>query len=587
MYEREATIDAVFVRRAQERPAAIAVLGARGERLTYAELDRTASRVANFLCSRGIRQGDRVGVAFERSLDLPAVLLGILRAGAAYVPLDPSYPSGRLQALIEDAGVAAIVGSGAAVPAAGRPVIEASAATGHADDRRPADPGDGGSLAYVMYTSGSTGHPKGVAVEQRGVTRLVCATDYVAIGEADTFLHLAPLAFDASTFEIWAPLLNGACLAIAAPGVLGVDEIAAAVARHGVTTLWLTASIFNEFVDAGRPVPQTLRQLLVGGDVVSPEHARRFIAANPACRLINGYGPTENTTFSCCYPIPSADAIADTVPIGKPIRHTTAHVLDDDMRPVEDGAVGELYVGGDGVARGYLNLPAQTAERFIPDPSATHPGARLFRTGDRVRRRADGVLEFCGRADGQVKVRGFRIELGEIEAALRAQAAVRDAAVTVGEIAGYKEIVGHIVIEPDVLYDERALRANLAETLPAFMLPNRIATYDALPRNPSGKLDRGALERSRPRVAPAAPRFGRGAHTELERTIGGIWRELLGCDGALDQNFFDAGGDSLRLLAMRARLQQRLNVDLSVTDLFEQSTIRKLASFVSQAQARA
>jgi len=584
MYEREATIDAVFARRAQERPAAIAVLGPRGERLTYAELDRTASRVANLLASRGVRPGSTVGIAFERSLDLPAVLIGILRAGAAYVPLDLSYPARRLDAMVEDAGVVAIVTRGAGVPAAACPVIAAGDATGYSDDRRPAPVGDGGSLAYIMYTSGSTGRPKGVAVEQRGVTRLVCGTDYVAIGEADRFLHLAPLAFDASTFEIWAPLLNGGILAIAEPGVLGCDEIAATVARHEVTTLWLTASIFGEFVDSGRRAG-TLRQLLVGGDVVSPAHARRFIAANPACTLINGYGPTENTTFSCCYAIPSADAIVDAVPIGRPIAHTTAHVLDDDMRPVPDGVIGELYVGGDGVARGYLNLPAQTAERFIPDPSGAHAGARLFRTGDRVRRRADGVLEFCGRADGQVKVRGFRIELGVIEAALRAHRAVRDAAVTVGEYAGYKEIVGHIVTNPDVSYDERVLRADLAETLPAFMLPNRIAVHGALPRNPSGKLDRAALER--PRAAAPAPRFGRGDNTELERTIGGIWRDLLGCDGALDQNFFDAGGDSLRLLAMRTRLQQRLNVELSVTDLFEQSTIRKLASFLSQVQARA
>ncbi len=321
---------------------------------------------------------------------------------------------------------------------------------------------------------------------------------------------------------------------------------------------------------------------------MSPAHAQRFLAAVPACTLINGYGPTENTTFSCCYRIPSAAAIADGVPVGAPIAHSSAYLLDDDMRPVEAGAIGELYVGGDGVARGYLNLPAETAERFVPDPFAASAGARMFRTGDLARRRPDGVIEFRGRADGQVKVRGFRIELGEIEVALRAHPTVGDAAAATDERAGYKEIVAFVVTKPDARFDERALRAHLAETLPIYMLPNRIEVREALPRNPSGKLDRAALRVERPRAAAPAPRFVRGGTTaELERTIGSIWRELLGSEGAPDQNFFDAGGDSLRLLAMRARLQQRLNVELSVADLFEQSTIRKLASFVSRAQARA
>ena len=588
MYDRDATIDATFARRAQERPSAIAVSGPRGEALTYAQLDRTANRVANYLLYRGIGPGSAVGVAFERSLELPALLLGILRAGSAYVPLDESYPARRLTAMADDAGVALIVARDAAAPGLGRPVVPVATLAAHPDERRPAPAGDGGSLAYVMYTSGSTGRPKGVAVEQRGVTRLVCDTDYVAIGPDDTFLQLAPLAFDASTFEIWAPLLNGARLAIADPGMHGVEEIAAIAGRHGVTTMWLTASIFHALVDAGSTVPPGLRQLLVGGDVVSPAHAQRFLAAVPACTLINGYGPTENTTFSCCYRIPSAAAIADGVPVGAPIAHSSAYLLDDDMRPVEAGAIGELYVGGDGVARGYLNLPAETAERFVPDPFAASAGARMFRTGDLARRRPDGVIEFRGRADGQVKVRGFRIELGEIEVALRAHPTVGDAAAATDERAGYKEIVAFVVTKPDARFDERALRAHLAETLPIYMLPNRIEVREALPRNPSGKLDRAALRVERPRAAAPAPRFVRGGTTaELERTIGSIWRELLGSEGAPDQNFFDAGGDSLRLLAMRARLQQRLNVELSVADLFEQSTIRKLASFVSRAQARA
>ncbi|HTV72441.1 MAG TPA: amino acid adenylation domain-containing protein, partial [Candidatus Acidoferrales bacterium] len=418
-YEREATVDTVFSQRAAESPAAIAVRSDE-ECLSYAELETASNRVASYLRSAGLRPGSTAGVALERCAQLPAVLLGILKGGAAYVPLDPSYPADRLTFMASDAAVTLVVTDRRRGPLAAFtvPQVDVTAALGAPDDRRPAPAAGPESLAYIIYTSGSTGRPKGVAVEHRNVLRLVRGSDYVSVLTGDVFLQFAPLAFDASTFELWAPLLNGASLAVPKPGLFTMEELAEIVDHFGVTTLWLTAPVFARLVDAPAARPRSLQTLLTGGDVVSPHHARRFFEAFPHCRLINGYGPTENTTFSCCYVMTSAADVGESVPIGRPIANSSAYVVDADLTPVGIGETGELCVGGDGVARGYVNLPELTAERFVRDPIAGDGVARLYRTGDRARWRADGVLEFLGRLDDQVKVRGFRIELGEIEAAL-------------------------------------------------------------------------------------------------------------------------------------------------------------------------
>ena len=377
------------------------------------------------------------------------------------------------------------------------------------------------------------------------------------------------------------PLLNGARLAVPRPGLLSTVELAEAIDRFGVTTMFLTTALFNRFVDDPAARPTALRQLLTGGEVASAQHMRRFLEAFPACRLTAVYGPTENTTFSTWCDVTLA-RIAEPVPIGKPIANSTAFVLDERMRPVEAGEPGELYLGGDGVGCGYLNVADAATTPFIANPFSEDPSARLFRSGDRVRWRADGMLDFLGRNDHQVKVRGFRVELGEIELALVADDAVREAAVVLVDRDGESQLVAHVVPAEGPL-DHRALRARLGLTLPAFAVPHRIVERAALPLTPGGKVDRTLLA-----TAPlpiAAPRFGErdGRGVGLERAVGAIWSELLGRECELDENFFDAGGDSLRLLAMQQRLAERLDANVSVNDLLEWTTIRKIAAHVARA----
>ena len=358
-YERTATIDEVFSRRVRERPQSTAVLSADGA-MTYEQLDRAAGRIANHLIARGVRPGECVGIAFERALELPPALLGILRAGAAYVPLDPTYPAVRLRSMIEDASVRFALTNGTALPPSGAVAIEVRNAMAGADEPDRPVTGDAASLAYVMCTSGSTGRPKAVGIEQRGVLRLVRGQDYVTIEPGDRFLQFAPLAFDASTFEIWGPLLNGARLAIPRPGLLDIDDLCQAIERFGVTKMFLTTALFQRLVDAPAASIGSLQHLLTGGEIASPVHVARFAKRFAHCRLSAVYGPTENTTFSTwCDIDPYADA---SVPLGKPIANSSAFVLDEALQPLPVGAVGELCVQGATASR--------AATSTFPDLSA-------------------------------------------------------------------------------------------------------------------------------------------------------------------------------------------------------------------------
>jgi amino acid adenylation domain-containing protein len=588
-YEREASIDEVFTRRAAESPASIALAGD-GFATTYAELESESNRIANHLRASGVRAGATVGIEPERSRHLPAALLGILKAGAAYVPLDPAYPRERLASMIEDARLFSILATSdrARFAETGTAhVLHVADARAASDERPAAYANPAAALAYVSYTSGSSGRPKGVAVEHRGVVRLVRSADYVDLAPADIILHHSPLSFDASTFEIWGALLNGARLALPTPGLQAPEDLAATIERLGVTTIFLTTALFVRFVDAVNELPASLRCVLTGGEVCSAPHARRFLERFPDCRLVHVYGPTENTTFSTARTLVPDDVAATNVPIGRPIANSSAYVLDAHLEPVVPGEPGELCVGGDGVARGYLNAPELTRERFVPDRFAGDPAARLYRTGDRARFRADGSLEFLGRSDRQVKVRGHRVEPGEIEAALTRHPNVGEAAVVVVERGAEKELVAHVVPSRGSSLNESELRAHLKELLPAYTLPHKIILRAHLPLGPTGKIDRHELARAAlPATIPAkaaTPRFSRDPEARgLERAIAAIWRDALGSetDPGLDENFFDAGGDSLRLLSVRKNLNRSLGVSLSATDLFEQTTIRKLVAFV-------
>jgi len=580
------SIPEVFEQAASEFGENVA-LSFEGVTSTYSELNRRANRIARVLQSRGIGRDDLVGMCVERSLDMIAATLGILKAGGAYLPLEPEYPEARLRLMIEESqALVTIVQDDvwnrlpAGTPNAIRlselvALAEAESAEDLHADLSATD------LAYVMYTSGSTGIPKGVCVEHRNVLRLVCGTSYAHFGPEEVFLQYAPISFDASTFEIWGALLHGAKLAIAPPGLGSVETLGSILQTERVTTLWLTAGLFHHVVEDGLEHLAGVRQLLAGGDVLSPRHVRRVLERFPDICVINGYGPTECTTFTCCHPMRTVEEVEDPVPVGRPIANTTAYVLDRDMQPVAIGQEGELYVGGNGVARGYLNRPELTAERFLPDPFTERPGARMYRTGDQVRSLPDGTIMFLGRKDRQVKIRGFRVELDEIESALRECTGVGQAAVVaIGSEVHDTRLAAFVTARGDRSLDTGDIEEELRRRLPAHMVPGSWTRLDSMPLTSNGKVDRAALpEPVRDECAEYAP-----PASEPEALIAGMWQEILGVKrvGRTD-SFFALGGHSLAAMRLACRVRDTFGVHLSVGTIFECHTIEDLAEAVEEA----
>lgn len=585
------TLYAAFVAAVQRYPDRVAVIGD-SETLSYAQLAARAEAVSSWLVARGIGRGDTVGLFVHRSSYAVAAILGILRTGAAYLPLDPGYPRKLLQYIHEDCKPAALLvqdslwtedrfWSGEALRLS--VLSEPPKGTGVAPIPAEGGPDD---PAYVMYTSGSTGRPKGVLVPHRAVLRLVLDTDFATLGPDETLLQMAPLSFDASTFEIWGAILNGGKLAVVSEPYPSLDDIAAAIAKYQVTTLWLTAGLFHLMVDNNLAGLKPLRQLLAGGDVLSPPHVARALRALPGCRLINGYGPTENTTFSCCYTVPRDYDGTTALPIGKPIRQTEALILDESLQPVAVGTEGELYVGGAGVALGYLNRPELTAERFIQ-----HGDSLVYRTGDRVRMRADGNIEFLGRQDRQVKINGKRVELDEIEARLRATGLIQDAAVVCPPGAvGHRSIIAFVTAKGEL--DIETLRGVLREDLPDYMIPAKITQLESFPLSPTGKVDRTQLAEPSRAAAPEEHR-GRAPINATEAALREIWRKVLGTQAVgVDDNFFDLGGTSLGLLAAHAQIKRTMSSDIRVVEMFQYPRISALAERMTRtapvkAEARA
>lgn len=588
----ETSIHQLFEAQVEQTPDAVAVVFA-GKQLTYRELNSRANQLAHYLQSLGVEPEVLVGICVERSLEMVIGLLGILKAGGAYVPLDPGYPKERLTFMLEDSLTPVLLTTQQLVESlpehAARVVCldqDWEIITQHSEEN-PLNRVAPDNLAYVMYTSGSTGRPKGVCVVHRGVVRLVNGTNYASFSADEVFLQLSPISFDASTFEIWGSLLNGAQLVVMPPQTPSLQELGQALQQYQVTTLWLTAGLFHLMVDERLEDLKGLRQLLAGGDVLSVPHVKRVLQELPDCQLINGYGPTENTTFSCCYSITDSDQLRDSVPIGFPISHTYCLLLDTNLDPTPIGVPGELYIGGAGLARGYLNQPELTTEKFILSPFSNHLGERLYKTGDLARYLPDGRIEFLGRIDQQVKIRGFRIELGEIEAVLSQHPGVRDAVVIAREDQPSKKRLVAYVVPNENAPSLSELRQFLKENLPDYMVPSAFVVLETLPLNPNGKVDRRALpapDRSRPELETpfVAPR------TSLEEELAEIWAWAMGVEqvGIYD-NFFELGGDSLLAAQLIIRLQEAFEIELPARYLFESPTVAQLAQTLEKLQSSA
>ncbi|HET9228701.1 MAG TPA: amino acid adenylation domain-containing protein, partial [Thermoanaerobaculia bacterium] len=576
-YPRDSTLTELFASHLARRPDAPAVVfGA--ESLTYAELDRRANRLARHLMGLGVGPGSLVGLCLERSANLIVALLGILKTGGAYLPLDPSSPTERLRWMLwmlEDTGVRVAIDGGALSGSEppGLKLVRLEEVQG-SDEPLPLV-GCARDLAYVMYTSGTTGLPKGVAIPHRGIVRLVVGTDYMNVLPEDRMLQAATPAFDASTMEIWGALLNGACLVgLPREVCLSPRALKEALKRERISVMVLTSALVHQVAREQPDAFNGVRDVVFGGEACDPHLMRRLLAHGGPARLLNCYGPTESTTAATWYCVQDVPSGATSVPIGRPIANTDVWIVDREMFPA--GGAGELLLGGDGLARGYWARPEVTAEMFVPDPFSGEPGSRLYRTGDLAAWREDGLIEFLGRVDRQIKIRGFRIEPGEIEAALAAHPAVRQAHVAVRpNSAGENRLVAYVVIAEPV--EREDLRHFLAERLPAQLVPSALVLLDTFPLNLNGKVDHALLpdpdrESSglREHVAP---------RTELEARLAAIWSELLGVEkpGVLD-DFFALGGHSIVAGQLVSRLRSDLGVDLPLRDVYEHPTLERLAA---------
>ncbi|WP_343746041.1 amino acid adenylation domain-containing protein [Chitinophaga sp.] len=581
-YPSEATIPDLFRKQAALRPEATAVVFA-DTTLTYAALNERSDALACYLQDKGVGTETLVPVCMHRAPDMIVILLAILKAGGAYAPIDPDYPDDRIRYILSDLGgpLLITVGDYADRLASLQPDLEIVCIDTLADAPATGAPASvklrADNLAYVMYTSGSTGRPKGVLVEHRNVTSLVCEPNYISLTPADAILSAGSVSFDATTFEYWGMLLNGGRLVLSREHeLLDIAVLKEELQSRGVNKMFFTTGWFNQLVDTDITVFSGIEAVLTGGERLSEKHIEKLQAAYPLIKVSNIYGPTENTTFSLSYRIDKHGLRAVT-PIGLPLSNRTAYILDGSQQPVPLGVTGELYVGGAGVARGYLNHPELTSTRFLSSPFVA--GERMYRTGDLARREADGHITFMGRTDNQVKIRGYRIEPGEIESVLQELAGVKQVLVTVRNHASSgKQLVAYIVPAED--YNKDHIRSSLRERLPEYMVPSFIIELDAFPLNANGKIDKGLLPSPDPDAGNQ--RAYAAASGPLETLLVEVWEELLGVGRiGVHDNFFELGGHSLLAMREAAVLRNRLEVELPVRSLFQYPTIAELAAYIS------
>ncbi|AWC74319.1 non-ribosomal peptide synthetase [Serratia marcescens] len=583
-YPADTCVHELFEQQARLTPQAIALIQD-AQRLSYAQLNARANRLAHRLIERGVQPGDRIAVRLARSIELVCAQLAVIKAGAAYVPIDPQLPAARQAWIADDSGACLMLTDAIGDEEIPQLTVEDREAEDH--NGNPALRVSSGATAYIMYTSGSTGTPKGVMTPHQGITRLVRNNRYAAFDADDRIAFAANPAFDASTMEVWAALLNGGALVVIAPEVMmEAERLAAELQRHRITTLFLTTALFNQYVHSISGALAQLKYLISGGEKEDPGAYARLLQERGPVHLIHAYGPTETTTFATTARIERAEGEA-RLPIGKPIGNTRAYLLDARGRPVPMGAVGELHIGGVGVALGYLNRPELTAQRFLSDPFNPVGGGRMYRTGDLARYLPDGSLEYQGRCDQQIKLRGFRIEPGEIEVQLAASPWVREAVVQVCSTEHHPRLVAWIVPTADV--DRSALqgqlRAYLSERLPEYMVPSAYVWLDALPLTANGKLDRRALPE--PERAAVGTREYVAPQGETETTLARVWCELLeiGQIGRHD-NFFELGGHSLLAVRLSSQLRQQ-GITLPVQAIFNHPILAELAERIDRRTAEA
>jgi arthrofactin-type cyclic lipopeptide synthetase C len=631
-FPRESCVHQLFEAQAARNPLAVA-LEHHQRRLNYGQLNILANRLAHRLLDLGVRPETSVALLLPRSIGLVAAQLAVLKCGAAYVPIDPAAPAQRLTFMAADCQARVIITTGkmtlpdalslprleiddldlladhSSLPATDglNPIDDDHShptATGEsnlivadhpnllaaANDHSARNlnlPISSATTAYVMYTSGSTGTPKGVMVTHRAIGRLVLNCGYADFNSSDRVAFAANPAFDASTMEVWAPLLNGGrIVVIDREAFLSPASFARTLERHEVTALFLTTAVFNQYVSQIPEALGRLRLLLCGGERCDPASVARLLERGGPRHLINGYGPTETTTFATTHEITTVPPGAAGIPIGRPIGNTSVYILDANLRPAPIGVAGELYIGGEGVARGYLNRPALTEERFRPDPFSPDPQARMYRTGDLGRWLDDGTIEFLGRNDFQVKIRGFRIELGEIETILAAYPGVSEAVVIARDDGqGNRWLAAYYTGAEDREIGAEALRAHLSARLPEYMVPAAYVRLETLPLTPNGKLDRRALPL--PDGTAYVARDYEPPVDEVETGLARIWADLLklGRVGRRD-NFFELGGHSLLATRLIVRIKQEMAVDIGLTDIFKLSELASLAECIVTAQLR-
>lgn len=598
-YPRDSGVHEVFqevVARFGDRPA----IRTETSELTYAELDARANQLANYLLAQGLNAGDRVGILLDRSSELVIAELAILKAGGVYVPIDCAAPPERVGFFIRDAGLTRLIctqETARALEAQEFPILPLdaeSAKIARASQQSPARSNRGDDPAYVMYTSGSTGTPKGIEIPHRGILRLVFGQSYFSAGPENCTLLLGSPAFDGTTYEVWSALLHGACCAVFPDRWIDPQRLETIIRSLRATCLSISTGLFNQIIDRRPQALETARHILVVGEALSPSHMRRAMALLPEVRFANGYGPTECTTFAVSWVIEEPSTWGcESVPLGFPLNNTECHIVDEDLRPLPIGEVGELLVGGDGLALGYVNLPDLTAQRFIPHPFSSAAGARLYRTGDRCYWLPNGMIAYVGRTDDQVKLRGYRIEMGEVESALRRCPGIENAAVIVHEFSsGARGLVAFAVPESSHQWQEEATLAAVADLLPEAMMPNRLFPVDTLPLTLQGKLDRRKLaamianafssDQSTPQSPPISPIVS-ASSPEIAGRILFAWITVLKDESIhADTDFFRSGGDSLLAVELTAKIGELLGRKIPVGTLYRFSTPRRFARWCEE-----